>query len=428
MTSARRHERGDYAEAAKILWMIKEDDERLDLVLRLQRYVIRSITQCERRVPKLRKGRARLKRCLARRLAKERAQVVKDLVAGVDLRIKAIHHELFLWRCLGDGIAFIYQSKYALKHLFYDGEYRVKQGPGFISGKSGFRKEFKMLKKGIEMSVPVVLADLTNVIRHGDLCALAGPDPLIVEMKSSGNTNARMDRQISGIKEIAQFFARDFAESFRGMPNVHRVELLPDEAVHSALANECMSEALAGGWSVRHPEEGLTYLAFTSEFADEPARMEGLLSSEAGPGKIAFFLSPDESWLPAYPFSLSFTPSNLLPFVRGTLCLAVFIDALVLLRLMRERGMGAWGIMDGTWAFQITRSEADPSQGMFRVSERNFGRIGCEFQSLVWWIEAQAVLWDGAEKLVPSLEDVPYQEVPRDWLELTCCFADLTDR
>ena len=424
MSSPSRQARGEYAEAAKLLWSIKEDDDRFDLVLGLQRYLIRSISQCEGRVPRLREARARCKRYLARnRVNKDRARGVKQLITGLDERIKSLHHAIFLWRCFGDGIAFIYQSKYALKHLFYDGEYMPKQGPGFISGKSGFRKEYKLLRQGIEMNVPVVLSDITNVIRHGDLCALAGPDPLIIEMKSSGNTNARTERQASGMQEIAQFFRDDYAESFRGLRNVHRVEVSPGEVEHSSSMNECMRDALTGGCAVRHPEAGLTYLAFNSEFVKESTKVDQILDREAGTGSVLFTLTPDETWLPAYPFTLSFEPSNLVPFIHRSIHVVVIIDALVVKRSLAERGMTSWGVMDGSWAFQIAMNEGRPDQCMFRVSERNFGRVACEFQSLAWWISAQVAIWNESAPIAATLENVPYQEVPKDWLEIECCFA-----
>ncbi|MCW2037009.1 hypothetical protein FHR67_001848 [Xanthomonas arboricola] len=424
ISNRQRQARGDYAEAAELLWSVKQDSGRLDLVLALQRYLIRSIAECEKRVPRLRKARARCKRYLSRnRVSKERSGAIKNLIIALDQRIKFLHHTIFLWRCFGDGIPFIYQSKYSLKHLFYDSDYRPKQGPGFISGKTGFRNEYKLLRKGIDMNVPVVLSDITNVIRHGDLCALAGREPLMVEMKSSRNSNARMERQISGMQEIAQFLKDDYAHSFRGMRHVQRVEVLPNEIEHSASMNECMRDALAGGFAVRHPEVGLTYLAFNKQFADDMSRVDALIEKFVEHGKVTYFLSPDESWLPAYPFTLSLEPSNLVPFMHRSIHAAVIIDALVIKRSLAEQGMTAWGLMDGTWSFQIAVNEGEPSQSMFRVSEQNLGRVACEFQSLEWWISAQLSLWKENADAPANFEDGPYEEVPKNWIETTCCFA-----
>ena len=52
---------------------------------------------------------------------------------------------LFIWRCFGDGIAFLYIDKYALKHMLYDStDYSVKQQAGALSGKVGFRLEWRL--------------------------------------------------------------------------------------------------------------------------------------------------------------------------------------------------------------------------------------------------------------------------------------------
>jgi hypothetical protein len=87
--------------------------------------------------------------------------------------------------------AAVSQSKYALRHLYYDADYNMKEGAGFMTGKAGARREWKLLNMGIRMGVPVVLADVTNIVRHGDLCALAGEDPIPIEVKSIKNRNAR---------------------------------------------------------------------------------------------------------------------------------------------------------------------------------------------------------------------------------------------
>lgn len=92
--------------------------------------------------------------------------------------------------CSKHGAA-VHQSKYALRHLYYDADYSMKEGAGFMTGKVGSRREWKLLNMGIRMGVPVVLADVTNIVRHGDFCALAGEDPIPIEVKSIKNRSAR---------------------------------------------------------------------------------------------------------------------------------------------------------------------------------------------------------------------------------------------
>ncbi len=64
------------------------------------------------------------------------------------------------------------------------------------------------------MGVPVVMSDLTNIIRHGDLCALAGPDPFPLELKSSRLTGSRVARQAEQLNLITNFYEKDEAKDF----------------------------------------------------------------------------------------------------------------------------------------------------------------------------------------------------------------------
>jgi len=208
----------DLVKAALLLHTIKSDKNRLDVVLELQRFLIRRITLAERRINRVSRATANLRRSLARdRLPKEQAKRIKTRIKDCADVVEGLRYQMFIWRCFGDGIAAAYQSKYALKHLYYDQHYNVKEGAGFMTGKAGFRREWKLLNQGIRMGVPVVLADVTNIIRHGDLCALAGEDPFLIEVKSSKNRNARTTRQIGQLQDLASFYANDGAEAFRGM-------------------------------------------------------------------------------------------------------------------------------------------------------------------------------------------------------------------
>jgi hypothetical protein len=140
------------------------------------------------------------------RVTREQARSRKAWSSALREREEQLLHLLFLWRCFGDGIAFIYQSKYSLKHTYYDGNYNVKAPAGFMTEhgrlKRGFAREYRILCSGIKHNVPVVLCDLTNVIRYGDVCALGAEDPVCIEVKTSRNRNARTERQIRLLQEF----------------------------------------------------------------------------------------------------------------------------------------------------------------------------------------------------------------------------------
>lgn len=107
---------------------------------------------------------------------------------------------LYLFKTICDGIAFIYYDKWDIKPLFYGNNYHVKPDSGNISGKTGLRFEFAVLKKLIGHGYPAILSDLTNVIRYGDVCvpSLKGM-PSCIELKSRKN-----------LMIFPQFFLRAF--------------------------------------------------------------------------------------------------------------------------------------------------------------------------------------------------------------------------
>lgn len=413
------------AKASLLLHEIKANNTRLDLVLELQRFLIRRITQCERRIGRLSRVASRLRKSVKHdRLPKERSNLLKTRVELAKELVESLQHLMFVWRCFGDGIAAIYQSKYSLKHLFFDANYRPKEGAGHMTGKKGFRKEWKFLKLGIKMGVPVLLADVTNIIRHGDLCALADPDPLLVEVKSSGNRNARTARQFSQLDELASFFANDGAASFRGMNDVRRVAVRIPEVNHFEAVNECISDALTHGSASVEPEPGLRYVAFFDDPGDR-------LASLKSPTMQGYLLSASPTWLPAYPFSLSLEPANLIRFLLRQVLVMVIVDLAYLKRLFADQGVHATMLMEGEFAIQVATDPEDLSLGVFKISDQRFARIAPEFQSLRWFAKEMAA---AMEDFLPRKLSAEEQELmnqgllmlsptPSEWTTVRDCFG-----
>jgi len=418
-----------FTHAASLLATIKDEPARLDVVRELQRMLIRVLVRGERRIIRLKRARQRLMRIKAReRLPQGKARMVKTLVKALDQRVEEVRHLLFLWRCFGDGIAAVYQSKYSLKHLFYDSNYNVKEEAGFLSGKAGFRKEYKILCSGIRMQVPVVMSDLTNIIRHGDVCALGGADPLPIELKSSANRNARATRQIEQLNVLAEFYANDGAANFRGAPNTIRVELKYPEVTYEADLNECMLRAQQEGIALLSPEAGLHYFSFTQKYFEKfQARIDGQLAAHVSRTTLLVQLTPEPSWLPVYPFTLSMHTQNLVPFIQQDIHVAVLIDMAVLKSHFKANGIHATVLMDGFHALQICLDPSDLMKGCFRVSEQLFLRVACEFQSLSWFAKEYSSVFSSAEAAQGTITiDSPglIYEPPPGWQGLKCLFDD----
>lgn len=394
----------DLTKAALLLHTIKTDLDRLDQVLELQRHLIRQLTRLERRAKRVQRAAANMRQTLSTmRPPRDQAKALKLRIKECPELLEKIRRQMFVWRCFGDGIAFAYQSKYALKHLYYDRDYNVKQTAGFLSGKIGFRKEWRFVRLGIKMAVPVVLADITNVIRYGDVCALGGADPVPIEVKSGKSRNDRTDRQIADLDTLTSFFVNDGASSFRGMPNVQRVEMRSPEVNYLAEVNACIAESRTNGTSSVELEAGLRYFAIRETDADAFDRH---LRPYINRHTTFTMLTPDADWLPAEPFTLSFDAANLIDFIHGRVVVVVLIDLLILKSLFLQMGVHCVMLMDGTYSMQLCRNPKNLSEGVVRVSDLMFARVSAEFQSLTWFAKEQASALEPKDLTHLSREEV----------------------
>lgn len=364
---------------ASMLHRLHDDPEDMELLHDLQRFLVRQISREEQTTARLKVAVRDLKVSLSRdRLPRERARHVKERISAFGRLQDDLRQRIVNWRFFGDGIASIYQDTHALKHLFYNEEYRPKESPGFLTGKRGFRREWKLLNRGISMGVPVVLSDVTSIIRHGDICALGGADPVPIEVKSSDNRNARTLRQDDQRQALVEFYANDGAPLFRGMVNVRRVELRGRKRTHIDAINGCMRDSLTSGFSTVSPEPGLRYFAVS-----DPSMVNRI--ETYGRSTHATLLLPTEKWLPAYPFTLSLSPANQTRFILRDVIVAVLVDLPHVKAMLAQRGFCATAIMDGAHALQICRNPEKLTDGVIRISEKFFARIAREFQSLGWF-------------------------------------------
>ncbi len=239
-----------FAMAALLLNKIQGAPEDLSSVRVLQSFLLRQIITAERRVKRLKKAQARIRSLKRKGSTKQRSSLLKLLDCKTTARITDLQQMIFLWKCFGDGLACVYQSTYSLKHLYFDADYEVKSDPGFLLGKTGFMREYRLLRKALAMNVPALLSDLTNVIRHGDVCLMGAADPVPLEVKSSSNRNTRTDRQTEQRQVLHEFFRDDGALNFRGVPNTKRVAISAPLVSYEAQINECMSDAWINGYQL----------------------------------------------------------------------------------------------------------------------------------------------------------------------------------
>jgi hypothetical protein len=167
----------------RITGLLRSLEASLDDVtqlLALQRDLVQCIVRAERRILVTQARRRDLQRQLkAGRPSKLESKKLRHRIAALDDQISMSQQLMFIWRCFGDGIAFSYLDKFALKHAFFNThDLERKQRAGAVSGKEGFHNELKVVMALLcSKRLPAMLSDITNIIRHGDVCLLGGPDP-----------------------------------------------------------------------------------------------------------------------------------------------------------------------------------------------------------------------------------------------------------
>ncbi|TJV15861.1 hypothetical protein [Mesorhizobium sp.] len=358
-----------FTRAHSLLRSIQADQSNFAALGQLQGLLIKEIILAEERI----------------RLLKAEQKLLKSngnnrRIRRLDQRIENTRHLMFLWRCFGDGIAFTYIDKYALKQTFYRTDrYLEKQAAGFLSGKDGLAHELGLLLSALDHGVPAVLTDLTNTIRHGDLCLLGASDPVLMEVKSSASGGARSRRQKTSLKALHNFLETDRADTFRGVPNVMRQEQVGTELDYAGQINDCISDAIETGFATRQPEPGLQYIVARTKDGDPQKIINSVTMDE--PWVFALNAARiDRSWAPYSPFTLTIqTIENLWAFVRGDVYVMVAVSIPYLEKVATDMGFSA--SFDRDDHFYPLKVDGGPTGGVQRLSTDFLSRVGFEFVS-----------------------------------------------
>lgn len=295
---------------------------------------------------------------------------------------------IFLLKCFGDALAFVYLDKHAIKHSYFDTEeYIKKPDAGFLTGKEGLVHELSLLNSALNHKVPAVLCDITNTLRYGDVCLLGMSDPKFIEAKK-GALGSRGKRQIERIAKLEDFFDKDEAVNFREQAHTIRKANLVPEVNYRAQLNECILKARADGASFVTPEEGLFYLAVYDGKA-----LEGL---EAPPSTGQWNLCAlndnitDRDWAYFYPFVLTITDyDSLMDFVRGKLRIYIGYNVD---RLCSSLDLSDWEVSYHHDALYSIRLYNTKTNIFFGVGRDYLLRIVYDCVAPSWFIEHERAL------------------------------------
>ncbi len=367
-----------------------------DALLRFQLILIKNIIDAEARI-KLQQSKFKILKSSLKRGGRPKAesQRIRKQVIFCENQIEGYRTLLYIWRCFGDGIANKFISKWNLKRfLFEHDSFQTKQSAGHFSGKEGLSAELKLLEDALKNGVPAVLCDLTNILRHGDICLLGDSDPVVIEVKSSENSNKRTLRQAIAIEAIQNYLKND-SGPIAGLDNVKRTALTVQEVHHNSEINDVCRSAITGVYASATPEPGLKYIAVPM---DGPAPdFDSLLAEIKAP--FCFFLNQSKTqraWGNYYPFTLSLSdPESLYQFIRGNIYLIVVICIEQLANSARLYGMEVEAIFRSDISLKLKDLHNSESQApSIGVSEHFFGRLGHEFLSLDWFLRHDRTLLD----------------------------------
>ncbi|MGC2494118.1 hypothetical protein [Candidatus Binatus sp.] len=359
------------------LQRLRADPEDLATLKEIQKLLLREVVRTEK---KIREHKAELKtsKGTADSTAAKRS-------AYLGKRIEGFRQCAYIWRCFGDAIAFLYMDKFALKHCFYSTENTsAKYDAGFILGKEGLGKELQLLDSALEDNIPALLVDLTNTIRHGDVCLMGESDPLLIEVKSSKGLDSRGRKQRRSLEKLQTFYDTDKGEGLRGFPQLRRQAYEMPERSYVDQINECIAQALKDGYAVRQPEHGLYYIVMTQEGLG----LEQILDTLALKAPWAFFLNTPKSvrtWAPYLPFILTIEDKDhLWDFIRGNLHILVLVESDALCQIAIDKGCKAKiDLDDEDYPLHVEVPGGDRMAG---ISGHILTRIGMEFVSPEWMV------------------------------------------
>lgn len=149
--------------------------------LEVQEILIKKISYTEKRI-RISKNEIKVLKLSLRQknnqLTKDEAKIIKQQIQKLQSLISDYQSLQKYFRSIGDAIAFCYINSIPVKPL------AAKEPPVSLSGKKGSRMERMIMRNLFAQGQVVILNDLTNCLRYGDLTIPIGDRIMVVEVKS----------------------------------------------------------------------------------------------------------------------------------------------------------------------------------------------------------------------------------------------------
>ena len=366
-----------------MLSAIRANPDDLEALLCLQELLISEITMAEERVHE----------------NKERARIdYEGNCQFFNRRAKSLQKSIYYWEMFGDALAFLYVDRFALKHVYYNTHNpNPKQDAGFIRGSVGFEREVEVVRYLLDAGCPCLLTDLTNTIRYGDICVLLGPDPILIEVKSSKVKDRRLGRQRKNLKTLSEFYRTDELDGLRGYPRLRRTAIRIECKTFESEFNQCIHAAYDKGHALISPEEGVYYVAVVGSGTPISNVFQRVKAREPWVF-VLNTLKSDQMWAPYYPFTLLIeTGRALYDFILGRLFIVVLLDTAVMKKRVIEMGYVPEFVPESE---SPLRARKACMEGEARISQHLLLRAALEAVSLKWIIQVGLETFDRSDKFL----------------------------
>lgn len=186
-----------------------------------------------------------------------------------DLLKKHIH----LIRCYGDSLTWQLLYSHTIRQLSKN----QKNKSFLIDQGKGFQKTLDDARELVKYDLPVVIADLTNCIRIGDIIVCTNPEtPDILECKSEEShfkfgLQGRKGRQLSRMKSIAEYLNKGVAKIFGEDKARLCIETKIEPQYNWSIVNEVLKDLERNGFSYRliSPYEIIGAFHYGTDYPDD---------------------------------------------------------------------------------------------------------------------------------------------------------------
>ncbi|MDO8531639.1 MAG: hypothetical protein Q7T26_05665 [Dehalococcoidia bacterium] len=306
---------------------------------------------------------------------------IKSAIKARSSKLEGYKRVLHILKDIGDALAFTYGDKYDIKPM------RFKEASGFVSGKAGLRKEWRVLQKIFKLGGVGILNDVTHCLRYGDITAGQG-DKLfaIVEVKSGTHRNQRARRQSANIKRVVDYLKTDVTHDLYGIHGeFNRFAVCSEEVNHRKRLDGIIRRAKECGLNWEEVEKGLFYVVMCESRLDWMASVR-----QRCKGQPMLAIVNDFKWQNSayYPFTLSIHNLDALwEFYLGKLFIAIVVDTKVLEERFNSLGLSAELLDEDNCVLRLRNlgwQMSGSKETDCRVSRGFFGRLFAEFLSLEW--------------------------------------------